>query len=888
MRPHLSFSLIVPLFKTERYLPDLLRSLDAQVIPGQASVECIFVDDGSPDCSADIAREWLSGSRFAGRVVAQENRGVSVARNTGLDHATGDWIGFPDSDDFYAEGVIEALVAFLVERGDRPALLSMNVRRYWEESGKLEDDHPLRVKFSQGDRIVSLQEHPQCFQTQAASAFFNGDLVRSAGIRFVEGLKAAEDVVFASEVLLAAEEPIVGCVASAVYGYRQRAAQDSAVNLYKFNPDFYVGRFERGYRPVFDRAAVDERVPQWLGFALLYDLSWFFPGEMRPSQKAKHLSGAERARVLSLVGALLERIDDEWIANYDLTLLPVEIRCLFRAMRGTFQTADQSVRIVHTDRRRELVELRYYVGVDDSDEIVRVAGERVEPVAAKYRALDYFGQRVLRERIIWVPADDELTVDLEGQRMSFSRQASTRLSRTTLTRRDVRLDKVNRPGELPSPATVDRSLSRRLAGRIRREAIAWFPRLFDHSRAYDHAIAMREKRHTYAVQVLAQRPSQRRRYRDAWLFIDRTDAADDNAEYLYWYVRDQHPEINAWFVLAKDSKDWRRLRRAGARLLEFGSMSHKFALLHAEAVLSAHADVESIRPIPDRYYWEKTRPWEFVYLEHGVLQHDLSTWFNTKRFDLMTTASVDEHESLLADDTPYQLTSASVELTGFPRHDLIVERAASAATLSERRLLLFAPTWRSSMLTERRSLGGERRLLEDVQNSEFGRQWLTLLNDPRLERLAESHHAQVAFLPHPNLRRFMRREWFAPHVEIIDVVQDLTGLLLDSRVVVTDYSSITFEAAVAGAHVNYFQTDSAAFFAEHTYMPGYWSYERHGFGPVSTTRDDLVDRIGDQLGKNEVDERYARRVVRTLPYLDGRSRERIVRAVYRRLGKDPD
>ena len=88
-------SIIVPVYKTERFLNVCIRSILGQTF---ADFELILVDDGSPDnCPALCDAAAAKDSRI--RVVHQKNRGLSGARNVGLDTARGEWIAFVDSDD---------------------------------------------------------------------------------------------------------------------------------------------------------------------------------------------------------------------------------------------------------------------------------------------------------------------------------------------------------------------------------------------------------------------------------------------------------------------------------------------------------------------------------------------------------------------------------------------------------------------------------------------------------------------------------------------------------------------------------------------------------------------------------------------------------------------
>lgn len=96
-------SIIVPVYKVEKYLH---RCLDSIVNQTFTDWECILIDDGSPDNSGIICDEYAQMDRRF-KVIHQENKGVSAARNAGLDVAKGEWIGFVDSDDWIEKETYE-------------------------------------------------------------------------------------------------------------------------------------------------------------------------------------------------------------------------------------------------------------------------------------------------------------------------------------------------------------------------------------------------------------------------------------------------------------------------------------------------------------------------------------------------------------------------------------------------------------------------------------------------------------------------------------------------------------------------------------------------------------------------------------------------------------
>lgn len=100
------FSIIIPVYKVEKYLPKCLESVQNQTF---TDFEVILIDDGSPDCCPALCDSFAKTDSRC-KVIHQINKGLSVARNTGLEIATGRFIYFLDSDDTIANNLLEKLV----------------------------------------------------------------------------------------------------------------------------------------------------------------------------------------------------------------------------------------------------------------------------------------------------------------------------------------------------------------------------------------------------------------------------------------------------------------------------------------------------------------------------------------------------------------------------------------------------------------------------------------------------------------------------------------------------------------------------------------------------------------------------------------------------------
>lgn len=99
-------SVIVPVYNTEKYLTQCIESILTQTL---TEFELLLIDDGSSDRSGEICDRYaLQDNRI--RVFHQDNQGASVARNTGIDHATKDWLCFIDSDDYIGKDYLSAFL----------------------------------------------------------------------------------------------------------------------------------------------------------------------------------------------------------------------------------------------------------------------------------------------------------------------------------------------------------------------------------------------------------------------------------------------------------------------------------------------------------------------------------------------------------------------------------------------------------------------------------------------------------------------------------------------------------------------------------------------------------------------------------------------------------
>ena len=210
-------TVIVPIYNVERFLPCCIDSILAQSF---ADFQFILVDDGSPDNCGGICDEYAQkDSRI--HVIHQKNKGLSGARNAGIDIAEGDYIAFIDSDDLVTCDYLENLLWVIKETNADIAVCQMyefeeekDISTYAAKRSEVKeynvyDNKEACIELYKGNKYVSVS---------ACTKLFRAELI--ANIRFPVG-RLHEDEAFTPLVYYKAKKIV--SIENAMYCYRERA-----------------------------------------------------------------------------------------------------------------------------------------------------------------------------------------------------------------------------------------------------------------------------------------------------------------------------------------------------------------------------------------------------------------------------------------------------------------------------------------------------------------------------------------------------------------------------------------------------------------------------------------------------------------------------------------
>lgn len=174
-------SIIVPVYNASLYLRECLDSILTQ---SYTDYELILVNDGSTDGSDAILSAYKDAYSCI-RLICQENKGVSAARNRGLDCAAGEWVTFVDADDCLLPGAL----ALLVERActTKSDIVVANALK--------NEDGVSTVLHTWPDEVVPCTLLP-IKHLALWGYLFRSDIIKQSGVRFIEGLAYSEDRLF--------------------------------------------------------------------------------------------------------------------------------------------------------------------------------------------------------------------------------------------------------------------------------------------------------------------------------------------------------------------------------------------------------------------------------------------------------------------------------------------------------------------------------------------------------------------------------------------------------------------------------------------------------------------------------------------------------------------
>ena len=870
MRNNIKISVIIPIYNVENYLEECIDSVINQTIGFENNIEIIFVNDGSPDKSEEICLRYQKEFPSNIKYIAQENAGVSAARNNGLKYAKGEYINFLDADDRWDIAAFEKGINMLDEH---PEIDLVCFRmKYFEAMNKF---HMLDYKFTT-DGVVDVIRQPQDIFLH-----INCTLVRKSCLDanpFDTRVKISEDTKLVYKLVLAKGK--YGIVSSSIYYYRKRFNETSAIQKSNKKKYWYFDSIEYVHKYLISLSYEKfGKVIQHVQYFIMYDLQWRIRNgisiEMCESEKKKYIDS---------IRYLISQIDDEVILdqrniglNHKLITFHLKYgngldSCLgfdegmtinglpFKNTTGITNSIYE-FEVTENGKLRVIGEVNFYknfklfysyngiekeVNTYDKPDFGKPPFTLLKKGYTEYIDLTESG------KIVFFIEYDGKRVKLNTKSTHYSRLASSLKGSYYFENKFLfNMDSSNMEIVVEKDASVACVVVKELK--------------------YLKNLLRRKKYRIAAMRALfwMTKPFIRKKI---ILFCDREFMARDSGEVLFRYfnLHNDDKRIKSYFIIGGNYDDYERMKQFG-NVVKYHSLKYKLLFLHSKFIISSHADgyVNNAFGKARKYYIDLFR-FKYIYLTHGILLHDSSHWLNrvNKNFARNVVSSPLEFESIVTGN--YYFEERQLIKTGMPRYDNY-----SNLNIDEENKILFMPTWRST-LTGSVIPGTQRRNYNpEFKNSEYFIFYEKLLNDERLLKKLEEKGMKIKFCIHPSFRAQFDDFEGNEFVEFaIDV--DSQYETLSSKCLVTDYSSAACDFAYLNKPVVYANFDLDHIYDVHYYNKGYFDYDDNGFGPNCKTLDETIEELIKLMDNGfEVEAKYQQRMEEFFFYRDASNSERV-------------
>lgn len=362
----------------------------------------------------------------------------------------------------------------------------------------------------------------------------------------------------------------------------------------------------------------------------------------------------------------------------------------------------------------------------------------------------------------------------------------------------------------------------------------------------------------------------RLRHRNIWLVCERRNEARDNGYWFYKYLCESHPEIEAVYAIDLSSVDYLKIKNLG-KVIQFGSINHWKHYFSAKRNISSQKEGKPNTALC--FFLEVVLGVQSnrVYLKHGIVKDDQRwIYYDVSKMNLICCASDREYEFI---KMKFGYPESSIQLTGLCRYDNLWNKN------TESNQILIMPTMREWLRVKSTDTIKYEKS-ESFIESDFYTFWNSLINSAELCQLLTDFKMKLVFFLHSSMQQYRNQFSANSNVTIADSSEyDVQNLLLQSKVLITDYSSIFFDFAYMMKPLVYYQFDYEKYRLGQ-YQEGYFSYELDGFGPVAYSESELLIQIRYiLLNQSTMNDRYKKRVREFFAFWDSKNCERTFQVV---------
>lgn len=329
--------------------------------------------------------------------------------------------------------------------------------------------------------------------------------------------------------------------------------------------------------------------------------------------------------------------------------------------------------------------------------------------------------------------------------------------------------------------------------------------------------------------------------KNIWLVFEKyCQMAQDNGYYFFKYCMEELSESekkHIYYVMKDDSEDYDKVVGYGRNVIKFMSVRH---LLYAMAA-KIYIGSDSKKHL---YIWRGKQNFisgrignkEIFFLQHGVTAlKKVDGLFGKHGISPMTYfATTSDYEQRIVTEN-FGYTTQNTPVVGFTRWDVLEDESTE-----ENKLILVMPTWRSWL---------EGRTAETFKASDYYENYMKLFTNPKLEQVLDEYDGRMVFYIHPKFRDYLGN--FVVDSNRIELIpfgsRPLNAIIRECRMLITDYSSVCWDAYYLGKPVMFYQFDYDMYMDIHG---SYMDMTTELFGDRFFNSDEVIKGIEENLKNN--------------------------------------
>lgn len=324
--------------------------------------------------------------------------------------------------------------------------------------------------------------------------------------------------------------------------------------------------------------------------------------------------------------------------------------------------------------------------------------------------------------------------------------------------------------------------------------------------------------------------------RKIWLICEDKMEARDNGICLFSYVNKHAKDVIAYYAIRFQSKDYPYVKSMG-RVVRYGSVFHWMLYFASQYTISTQKEGKPDAAIGYVLEQSGLLKQKFIFLQHGITLNRAEWLFykNTK-MRLYICGAEPEYRYVLEE---FGYPENYVMYLGLCRFDSYFYHLDKV----NKKQMVLMPSWRE-WISSKNEYSKVFEDTKDFRNTEYYQVYQSLINNRKLIRFLKENGITLFFYPHRNMQKYITL-FSAPcrNIQIVsNETSDIRKLLIESAVMITDYSSVALDFAYMKKPVIYYQFDEERF-RKAQYKEGYFSYRHSNLGTVFYYEEDVVEEV---------------------------------------------